>query len=131
MVSIVIALYLKGAGKNGKHAAVLNVTNIVNVSYAGFQIFQQMYHQLFQPVTSAMVAFSMNQYLLMPLTLIICRFSVVPQARNNDIKIHLEDLQIYNTLDESSRQLEAAMLFTKQGNGKVAQEVELNAEDEE
>ena len=46
--------------------------------------------------------------------------------------MHSEDLRIYNTLDESSRQLEAAMkLFVKWGKGKAAQEVELNEEDEE
>ena len=60
MVSIVIALYLKGGRKNGKHVAVLNVANIVSVSYAGFQIFQHIHHQLFRPVTLAMVAFSMD-----------------------------------------------------------------------
>ena len=132
MVSIVIALYSKGSGKNGKHAAVPNVTNVASVSYAGFQIFQCMHRQLFRPITSATVAFSTNQYLLMPSTSILCRLSAIPQARNNDIEIHSEDWRIYNTLDVSSRQLEATMkLFAKWGKGKAAQEVELNEEDEE
>ena len=48
-----------------------------------------------------MVTFSSNQYLLIPSTVILCRLSAIPQARNNNIEIHLEDLQIYNTLDES------------------------------
>src|ERR1700683_3122207 len=123
--SVVIALYSKGGGKNGKHAAVPNVANVASVSYAGFQVFQRMHCQLFRPITSATVAFSTNQYLLMPSTSILCRLSAIPQARNNDIEIHSEDLRIYNTLDESSRQLEAAMkLFAKRGKGKAAQEVE-------
>ena len=68
----------------------------------------------------------------MPSTSILCKFSAILQARNKDIEIHLEDLWIYNMLDESSRQLEAAMkLFVKRGKGKAAQEVELNEEDEE
>ena len=46
-------------------------------------------------------------------------------------EIDAEDLQIHNTLEESSGQLEAvAKLFMKQGEGKAAQEVELNEEDE-
>src|ERR1700683_2895404 len=82
--------------------------------------------------TSAMVAFSTNQTILMPSPSILCRLSAVPQARNNNIEMHSEDLRIYNTLDESSRQLEAAMkLFVKGGKGKAAQEVELNEEDKE
>jgi|ERR1700683_2731188 hypothetical protein len=72
------------------------------------------------------------QYILMPSTSILCRLSAVPQARNNDIEMHSEDLRIHNTLDESSRQLEAAMkLFAKWEKGKAAQEVGLNEEDEE
>ena len=72
------------------------------------------------------------QYILMPSTSILCRLSAVPQARNNDIEMHSEDLRIYNTLDESSGQLEAGMkLFAKWEKGKAAQEVELNEEDEE
>jgi len=44
----------------------------------------------------------------------------------------LEDFQIYNTLEESSVKLEAAMkMFRKRGKGKSAQEIELHAEDEE
>src|SRR6202011_3882506 len=76
--------------------------------------------------------FPRTNIFLMPSTLILCRLSAIPQARNNDIEIHSEDWRIYNTLDVSSRQLEATMkLFAKWGKGKAAQEVELNEEDEE
>jgi hypothetical protein len=62
---------------------------------------------------------------------ILCRLSAVPQFRNNNMEIDSEDMQIHNTLKESSGQLEAvAKLFMKQGEGKAAQEVELNEEDE-
>jgi hypothetical protein len=47
------------------------------------------------------------------------------------MEIDSEDMQIHNTLKESSGQLEAVVkLFMKQGEGKAAQEVELNEEDE-
>ena len=122
-----IALYSKGGGKNGKHAAVPDVANVASVSYAGFQVFQRMYRQLFQPITSATITFSTNQYCLLPSTSILCRLSATPQARNNNIELHSDDLRIYNTLEESLGTLEAAMkLFAKRGKGKEAQEVELN-----
>jgi hypothetical protein len=124
--SVVIALYSKG-GKNGKHAGVPNVTNVTSISSAGFQVFQRMHRQLFQPITSATIAFSTNQYHLLPSTLILCILSAVPQARNNNIEINSDDLRVYNTLEESFVKLEAAMkLFAKRGMSKIPQEVELN-----
>ena len=86
--SVVIALYSKGGGKNGKHAGVPNVTNVASISYAGFQVFQRMHRQLFQPITSATIAFSTNQYHLLPSTSILCILPAVPQAGNNSIEIH-------------------------------------------
>jgi len=63
----------------------------------------------------------------LPSTSILCRLSATPQARNNNIELHSDDLRIYNTLEESLGTLEAAMkLFAKRGKGKEAQEVELN-----
>ena|ERR1700683_1927047 len=95
-----------------------------------FVLLHQGYY--FYNCVQACTGISTNQYLLLPSTSILHRLSAIPQARNNNIKIHLEDLWIYNTLEESSRQLEATVkLFTKRGKGKVAQEVELNEEDEE
>jgi uncharacterized membrane protein len=126
--SAVIVLYSKGSRKNGKHVGVPNVTNVASISYAGFQVFQCMHHQLFQPITSATIAFSTNQYHLLLSTSILCILSAVPQARNNNIEIHSDiDLRVYNTLEESFVKLEAAMkLFAKQRMSKIAQEVELN-----
>jgi len=36
----IIVLYSKGGSKNGKHAAVPNVSNVVAISYVGIQVFQ-------------------------------------------------------------------------------------------
>jgi hypothetical protein len=76
---------------------------------------------------SATIVFSMNQYHLLPSTLILCILSTVPQARNNNIEIHSDDLRVYNALEESFVKLKAATkLFAKWGMSKTAQEVELN-----
>ncbi|KAF7978464.1 hypothetical protein HWV62_672 [Athelia sp. TMB] len=49
------ALYSKGGGKNGKHAAVPQVSNIGAVSYAGLQIFEQMHRQAFSTLSKEVV----------------------------------------------------------------------------
>ncbi|KAJ3862642.1 hypothetical protein EV359DRAFT_65475 [Lentinula novae-zelandiae] len=46
------ALYSKGGGKNGKHAAVMKADNIAAVSYIGLQLFEHCYDAKFHAITS-------------------------------------------------------------------------------
>jgi hypothetical protein len=86
-----------------------------------------MHCQLFRPVTSATATFSSNHFQLLPLTAVLCRLTAMPQVRNNNVEVHLEDFPIYNT----SKKLEAAAkLFTKQGRSKATQEEEVHSDDE-
>ena len=125
----VIALYSKGDGKNGKHAAILNVSNVAAISYIGVQVFQRMHHQIFCPVTSSTISFGTKHYQLLLSKSLLCRLSSSPQVKNDNIKIHAEDLRIFNTLDNNVKTIEAAMkLFSKRGKGKMAEAI---PEDEE
>jgi hypothetical protein len=68
-----------------------------------------------------MTAFSMNQFQLISLTQLLCRLMVGPQTRNNNIELHIDELRVYDTLDDASKKLEATMkLFAKWGKSKVA-----------
>jgi len=82
----VIALYLKGGGKNGKHAAVSSISNVVAISYVGVQVFQQMHRHIFRPVTSATVSFGTKHYRFCRQTSLLCRLSALPHAKNNNIE---------------------------------------------
>ena len=78
-----------------------------------------------------MTAFSTNQFQLIPSTRLLCRLMVGPQMRNNNIELHIDDLHVYDTLDDASKKLEAAMkLFAKRGKSKAAQEAEAAADSE-
>jgi hypothetical protein len=80
-----------------------------------------MHHQIFRPITTATTAFSTNQFQLIPLTQLLCRLTVGPQTRNNNIKLHIDELRVYDTLDDASIKLEAMMkLFAKWGKSKAA-----------
>jgi hypothetical protein len=98
---------LKGSGKNGKNAAVLSISNVASISYASIQVFQHMHCQILHPITTAMTAFSMNQFQLISSTQLLCRLTVGPQIRNNNIELHIDELHVYNTLDDASKKLEA------------------------
>ena len=46
---------------------------------------------------------------------------VGPQTRNNNIELHIDELHVYDTLDDASKKLEAMMkLFAKWGESKAA-----------
>ena len=120
-----IALYSKGAGKNGKHAAVPAVSDIAAISYASLQIFQ------FRPVTSATVRFGTNHFQLLPSTSLLCRLSASPQVKNNNVEIQTDDLRTFDALERDVKKLEAAMkLFSKRGKGRAAQELMTLSEDD-
>jgi hypothetical protein len=75
-----------------------------------------MHRQIFRPIT-------------IPSTQLLCRLTVGPQTRNNNIELHIDDLLIYDTLDGAPKKLEATMkLFAKWGKSKAAQEAEATAD---
>jgi hypothetical protein len=68
---------------------------------------------------------------LIPSTRLLCRLTVGPQTRNNNIELHIDDLCVYDTLDDASKKLEAAMkLFAKWGKSKAALEADATADSE-
>jgi hypothetical protein len=89
-----------------------------------------MHRQIFRPITTATTAFSTNQFQLIPSTRLLCRLTVGPQTRNNNIELHIDDLRIYDTLDGASKKLEAAMKLFTRGKSKAAQEAEAAADSE-
>ena len=104
--------------KNGKNAAVLSISNITSISYAGVQFFQCMHRQIFCPITTAMTAFSTDQFQSIPSTQLLCRLTVGPQTRNNNIKLHIDELHVYDTLDEAFRQVGEKQGSTLGGRGR-------------
>ena len=83
-----------------------------------------MHHHIFHLVTSATVSFRTKHYQLLPSTSLLCRLGAPPHAKNNNIKIQMDDLHIFDTLDKDVKKVEAAMkLFMKWGKQRAAQEI--------
>jgi hypothetical protein len=54
-----------------------------------------------------------------PSTRLLCRLTVGPQMRNNNIELHIDDLCLHDSLDDASKKLEAVMkFFTKWGKAR-------------
>ncbi|KAF7972553.1 hypothetical protein HWV62_17764 [Athelia sp. TMB] len=114
-VGEVIALYSKGGGKNGKHAAVPDVSNVGAVSYTGMQIFEQMHRQAFRSITSETARFSTNFFQLLPPQNVLTRLvPAMTKLRHGALEICTEDLKLFSTLSKEVVQVESAMkLFRK------------------
>ncbi|KAG2140674.1 hypothetical protein DEU56DRAFT_911741 [Suillus clintonianus] len=67
-ISRVIAIYSKGGGKNGKHAAVDKADTIAGVSYLGVQIYQQHFRCHFRSIPDATAMYQCNQFAFIPST---------------------------------------------------------------
>ena len=77
--SSVIALYSKTGGKNGKHAAVTESSNISGLSYVGLQVFKNMLNCQFQPTPEGTALFQTWQFALVPpISVLAC--SIVLQS---------------------------------------------------
>jgi hypothetical protein len=124
MVNTVIALYLKGGRKNGKHTAVLDVINIARVFLMLASLLKICIVSSSDQSCQQKSLFPQT-YLLLPSTTFLCMLSTIPQVKNNNLEIHAENLQTYDILEDSLEMLEAKMkLFTKWWKGKVVQEIE-------
>ena len=94
-----IALYSKTGGKNGKHAAVTESSNISGLSYVGLQLFENMLNRQFRPIPEGTALFQTWQFALVPPISILCvlhRSPVVDKAYG--IEVSIEDGQVFRGL---------------------------------
>lgn len=105
----------KGGGQQGKHSAIAKVDNVAAISYAVVQIYHQMHHLLFTPITTATQDFGTNHYQILLSKFILCRLSgTVKEKKDSKIEIHAEDLDLYNGLARQHKTLvEAMKIFAK------------------
>ncbi|KAH7867803.1 uncharacterized protein C8R40DRAFT_1221609 [Lentinula edodes] len=73
------ALYSKGGGKNGKHAAVMKADNIAAVSYIGLQLFEHCYDAKFHAITSQTRPYPTLSYTFIPSTNFFAITKALPQ----------------------------------------------------
>ena len=77
-VLLVIALYAKTGGKNGKHMAITDSSNISAVSNIGVQVFEHMYSGLFRAIPEATALFFTKRFALLQPISFLCLISSRP-----------------------------------------------------
>lgn len=111
-----IALYSKSAGKNAKHAAATESSNISAISNIAVQLFEHLYGSSFRVIPEATASFMTKQFALLPSTRFLCliRGCVNIPDRLPTFEIGLTDRDIFNSLQAGHAKFTSAMkMFAK------------------
>lgn len=110
MLCLVEAMYSKGGGKNGKHAAVTKADNVAALSYIGLQLFEHAHGIIFQAITSQTRPFQTLTYAFIPSIRFIAMTNTLPQSmvEVSGQTVHLRssaDIKMHQTLVQNLQKL--------------------------
>jgi hypothetical protein len=108
-LNIVFAMYAKRGGKNGKHEAITESSNISAVSYMPVQLFEHMYDGQFRFITEATSIFQTKHYMLLPPAAFLCLLSKELQVNHTGLGITAEDTALFSELQAEQPKFTAAM----------------------
>jgi hypothetical protein len=117
---IVIALYAKSGGKNGKHGSVDSSTTIGALSNIAVEASEYMFNNQFRTTTTATAAFYTKQFLLVrPLSfLVMLQYLPKPQRNNSILNIEAADLNLFTQLKNANASLATAMKLSRKHTKK-------------
>jgi hypothetical protein len=111
----VIALYSKTGGKNGKHAAVTDASNISAISYMAVQVFEHMHGRQFREHPDATAMFRTKQFALLASNAFLCLIST-PKTVPNGVELSQQEANQYAQLLSGEKKFNDAMrLMRKRG----------------
>lgn len=116
----VVALYSK-TGKNGKHSAINESSNIAAVSYLAVQLFQHRLGPQFRSVPDATALFQTKQFLLLSSFQFLCLIETKLPAQQSSmpfIELLPQDIDHYKALKKGQKELTLALKNSKKhGSG--------------
>ncbi|KIM79928.1 hypothetical protein PILCRDRAFT_73649 [Piloderma croceum F 1598] len=115
MIGQVVALYAKTGGKNGKHMAITDSSNVSTASYIGVQVFEHMYSGLFRVIPEATALFFTKRFALLQPISFLCLLSSLPDTATNSNHLELArvDLTLFQTLQAHRTRFESAMTLLR------------------
>ena len=114
--AIVIAIYSKTGGKNTKHAAVTDASNISAISYLGVQVFEHMHGCLFRDHPDATATFQTKQFALLTSNTFLYLLSSTPKAISTGLELAQKDAEAFmEMLSRENKFMDAMQSFGKRG----------------
>ena len=97
-------LMTKSGGKNGKHAAATDASNISAVSYLAMQVFKHMHGPLFQDHPDATAIFHTKQFALLTSNAFVCLLTSIPKTIPTGLELAQKESEWFKQLLLVSRQ---------------------------
>ena len=119
VVLLVLAIYSKSGGKNGKHSSIMKSSNISAVSYFVLQVFEQMVTQQFRSIPEKLQSLQSNQFTLLPSSAFLCVLDTAPRsAIETGLRIGIPDHIRFNALTKKISKILIVMkaLMSKRKN---------------
>ncbi|KAF9481696.1 hypothetical protein BDN70DRAFT_991713 [Pholiota conissans] len=114
MVGQVCVLYSKTGGKNGKHCAVSESSNIAAVSYVGFQLFEHFHAYQFRAVPNSMTRFQTYRFQHSSSFELLCLLDAkITFTGQSFIELSTADLERFQDMKKGERSLSVAVKNAK------------------
>jgi hypothetical protein len=107
-------MYSKQAGKNGKHEAITDSSNISAISYLPVQLFGYNYNGHFRFVTESTSIFQTKHFKILPSIHFLTLLSKEPRVDLFGLTLSREDQMLFLELQAEQSKFEAAMKSFRQ-----------------
>ncbi|KAI1783947.1 hypothetical protein LXA43DRAFT_902571 [Ganoderma leucocontextum] len=127
---LVLSVYSKGGGKNGKHAWVPSVDTIGATSYIPTQVYNHTFARTFTAAKRDAISRGRRKtYALVDSNTFLCLTHNPPKAVNGNLELSAQDIQLYRNLVEalpSIREAVKKLRARKRGQGGAGAEDEVS-----
>ena len=119
---LVISIYAKTGGKNGRHNNVTDSSNIMAVSYLAVQIFEHQLGSQFRAIPNAQ-RLQVLRFDHLPPAAFLCALKHAPELTPFGLKISLDDWQLFKVIKENSAKVSQAIKMLT-GRQKIPEDEE-------
>lgn len=127
-ISVVVALYCKGGGKNGKHGAVNEHHNISAFSRIGVQVFEMAHARQFRAIPQATSFLHTHQFRLIPPFTFLSLLSDTPTTNTVGLELSAGDAHVFKDRMSATERFNAAVKLSR--SRKKAAELDREAEED-
>ena len=127
VVLLVLAIYSKSEGKNGKHSSIVKSSNISAVSYFVLQVFKQMVSQQFWSIPEKLQSLQSKKFTLLPSSAFLGILNTAPcSAIETGLQISIPDHIWFNVL---TKQISKILIVMKALRSRCKNAADMAEED--
>jgi hypothetical protein len=131
VVLLVLAIYSKSGGKNGKHSSIVKSSNISAVSYFVLQVFEQMVSQQFRSIPEKLQSLQSKKFTLLPSSAFLCILDTAPRsAIETGLRIGIPDHIRFNVLTKQISKILIVMKALRSRRKNAADTAEEDGNDD-